>query len=216
MLPESARRTNVTVRLTPCRSRDKGRLLWDRLDAGGRDGALVTRVRDPEAARRMLDLLRKAGRQARMLAPNQTEAEQARCAAWFESAERPALAVAGGLAIPERPDIRQIYIMNLPPSLRAALNDLEAAGRDRLDAGAEFFASERDREFRLAETERRSPEDEYRVAARHDLARAAAWIENDGCARQFLARELFGEAAGRCGNCGWCLGKRGGLMPADD
>ena len=188
----------------------------NRLDAGGSDGALVARVRDACAARNMLGFLLKAGRRAKMLAPDQTWAEQARCSAWFADAECPALAVAGGLAIPARPDIRQLYVMNLPPSLREARDDIEAAGRDLLAADAEFFSSGRDHEFRIALAKRDfSGKPDAGAAALRDLARAAAWIENDGCARQFLARELSGRTAGRCGNCGWCLGKRGGLMPPD-
>ena len=202
MLPLSSRRSNVTIRLTPCRSRDKGDLLWQRLDAGGRDGALAARVKNPDAARRMLDMLKRAGRSARMLASNQTGAEQAQCRAWFTGAERPALVVAGAVAIPERSDIRQLYVMNLPPSLLAVLADLDAVGCDRLAANAEFFASMGDRDFRLdgIVAAARGEDDSAGVvmAAKQELARVTAWVENDGCARQFFIRELFENSIGPC------------------
>ena len=219
MTPAFSRRTNVTIRLTPCRSRDKGDFLWRRLDAGGRDGALAARVKNPDAARRMLDMLKRAGRSARMLASNQTEAEQAQCRAWFAGAERPALVVAGDVAIPERTDIRQLYVMNLAPSLLAVLADLDAVGRDLLAANAEFFASMGDRDFRLdwiaAASRGEDDPAEAVMAAKRELARVTAWIENDGCARQYFVRELFENSIGPCGNCGWCLGKRGSYLPPE-
>lgn len=203
------RRTNVVIRLTPCRSRDKGRLLWNRLDAGGRDGALVARVRDHDAAKNLLDLMNRTSRDTRILAANQSESEQARCVSWFRSADRPALIIAGGCPIPDRDDIRQCYIMNLPPSLAMAEADIAAGGRDALDADAEFFASRRDLEWRLAEAANAGD------AVPEEITRVVAWMENDGCARQFLAAR-HGVTTGKCGNCGWCLGKRAGLLPPDE
>ena len=167
----------------------------------------------------MLELFRKAGRTARMLAPNQTEAEIARCGAWFVGADRPALVVAGDLPLPERPDIRQLFVMNLAPSLLAVQADLDAVGRDFLAANAEFFASGGDRDFRLNGIMQAGQGENDPVGvvatAKRELARTVAWIENDGCARQFLIRELAGEETGPCGNCGWCLGKRGGYLPSE-
>lgn len=139
-----------------------------------------------------------------MLAARQTPGEQARCASWFAGADRPALVAVGAVPLPARPDIRQCYVMNLPASLALAEADLDAAGKDCLDATAEFFASRRDIDAASDGAERDA------------LARAVAWVENDGCARQFLALALHGRTTGPCGNCGWCLGKRGGLLPPDE
>ncbi len=200
--------TNSVIRLTPCRSRDKGRLLWARIDARERTGALVARVRDQRAAKNMYDLLLKTGRQVRILSSMQSEPEQARCETWFQTADRPALVVVGNTPIPERADIRQVYIMNIPPSLAAAFADIEATGRDGLLADCEFFASERDRDIRLNEINGKEN-------LRNQLAESIEWIENDGCARQYLHSHLHGQDTGVCGNCGWCLGKRSGLLPRD-
>lgn len=215
-----SKQTNSTIRLTPCRSRDKGRLLWARIDARERTGALAARVRDQRAAKNMFDLLAKTGREVRILSRNQSEPEKARCETWYQTADRPALVVVGDTPVPERPDIRQMYVMNIPPVLSAALADIEATGRDGLLADIEFFASERDRDLRLAEIDALTKNESNTSQShlenlRKELTDSIEWIENDGCARQFLHRHVFSLDSGVCGNCGWCLGKRAGLLPRD-
>lgn len=44
---------------------------------------------------------------------------------------------------------------------------------------------------------------------------AVSWIEADACSWASL-RKALGESAGPCGNCGWCLGKRGAFMPPEE
>lgn len=215
-----SKQTNSAIRLIPCRSRDKGRLLWVRIDARERAGALVARVRDQRAAKNMFDLLAKTGREVRILSRSQSEPEQARCETWYQTADRPALVVIGDTPVPDRQDLRQMYIMNIPPALSAALADIEVTGKDGLLADIEFFASERDRNLRLAEIDalaKAEPDggQSDQENLRKELADSIEWIENDGCARQFLHKHLFGLDTGVCGNCGWCLGKRGGLLPRD-
>ncbi len=216
-----SRQTNSVIRLTPCRSRDKGRLLWARIDARERIGALVARVRDQHAAKNMFDLLVKTGREVRILSRLQSEPEQAQCESWFQTADRPALVAVGDTPVPERRDVRQMYVMNIPPALPAALADIEATGKDGLLADIEFFASERDRNLRLSEIDALAKAGPgcgqlHPEKLRKELADSIEWIENSGCARQFLHRRLYDLDTGVCGNCGWCLGKRGGLLPRDE
>ncbi len=205
-------RSNVTIRLTPCRSRDKAALLWSRLDSIGVDGALVVRTMDQRNSKEMLDLLRRTGRECRLIASNQTESEQLACRSWFETHPSPGLVVSGNMAIPPKNNIRQTYLMNLPDSLFSALQDIEATGCDSLTSSCEIFASENDRLARLKalESEAREPD-----AAKHSLLEVIRWVENDGCARQFISSALYGQASCPCGNCGWCLGKRGGFLPQE-
>lgn len=207
-------RTNATIRLTPCRTADKGRLLLSRLPEKP-EGAELFRVRDEAAAKGTLDLLRRLGREARILGSLQSPPEQLQTESWFRTAERPALVTVGSHTFPgERPDVRAVYVMNLPPSLADASADLAAAGGDGLAADAEWFASGKDRKYRLEEIRREFPESA--LPDRIDrLNRAIAWLEHDGCARVFLARELRGETAGVCGNCGWCLGRPVAFLPPE-
>ena len=215
MAESAPRRTNVTIRLTPCRNADKGRLLRARLEAARPDGAELFRVKDATAARGLGTLLRRLERDARFLLPEQDEPERLRTAAWFATADRPTLIVAGAFSLPEnRSDVRSLHVMNLPVSLVAAAADLAAVGRDGLDASAEFFASESDRRRLAAGIEAAYAGDACRGRLER-LNQAVAWLEHDGCARVFLARGLRGETAGVCGNCGWCLGRKGTFLPPE-
>ncbi len=216
MFTPSPSRTNVLIRLTPCRNAGKGRLLSARLAAAPTEGALLFRVWDAPAALGLQQLLeRRFSRETRLLLPGQDEPERLRTRAWFRGALRPALVLAGDLPAPdERPDVRGFYIMNLPPSLASAAADLGAAGRDGLEATAEFFASASDRERRLAGIPADLPESERRERV-EQINLAVAWLEHDGCARAFLADRPGGAAAGVCGHCGWCYGKRGEFLPAE-
>lgn len=202
------RRTNTFIRLTPCRNADKTRLLASRLE-GVKGGGELYRVRDAVAARALLRFLKRTGRDARMAASEQTEDDLLRTAAWFRAADNPALIVAEPLPPPlDRPDVRRLFIMNLPPSLAAAASDLDAAGGDGLEAEAEIFASESDRRRRLEALD-------GDPAALERLNAAVFWLEHDGCARSFLNQNLYGETTGPCGNCGWCLGRRGAFLPPE-
>ena len=186
-----------------------------RLGDGLPEGAELFRVRTAQAGKGTLDLLKGLGRECRLLASNQSPPEQARTEAWFASAERPSLVVVGALPLPERRDVRSLYVMNLPPTLRMAEEDIAAAGRDGLDASVEFFASATDREARLREIEKEYPA-EARARQRERVNLCISWIENDGCARVFLARHLRGETVGVCGNCGWCVGRKSVFIPEED
>lgn len=171
-------------------------------------GAELYRVRDAKAAQRMADLLKSVGREARIVEPGNK-----RVAAWY-AAGGTALVAAGDAVFPDsRKDVRRLSVMNLPPSLEAAVADLRMAGADGLLAEADFFASSEDREYRLLEIEKKNMPVKARAAAMRRLALAVGWLEHDGCARDFLSRQLTGEARGPCGNCGWCLGRRGAFLP---
>jgi Superfamily II DNA helicase len=209
---EQTRRTNATIRLTPCRNDDKGRLLLSRLPEKP-EGTEVYRVRDDVAAKGSMDMLKRIGRDVRILAPLQSPPEQLQTESWFQGAPRPALILVGNTPPPTcRDDIRSFYIMNLPPTLSDAEADLEAVGRDGLAAEIEFFASGKDREHRLEAIRRDHPENTRRenIARLNDVV---TWMEHDGCARVALARLLHGIDVGVCGNCGWCLGRPAAFLP---
>ncbi|MDR1611274.1 MAG: hypothetical protein LBT97_00660 [Planctomycetota bacterium] len=199
------RRTNATLRLTPCRSRDKPELLLARIDAAGSDGAIIVRVLDGKAGEAAAGLLRRCGREARILAPAMDPDAIARNSAWFLSADRAGLVALEGIDPPARGDVRRVLIMNLPPSLETGAEDIGRAGIDGLAASAEIFASARDIDRRL------SPP--LGSAERERVLQTIAWIENHGCARQFLCRELLAGACGNCGNCGWCLSHAAKFIP---
>jgi superfamily II DNA helicase RecQ len=199
------RRTNATLRLTPCRSRDKPELLLARIDAAGSDGAVIVRVLDEKAGEAATGLLRRCGREARILAPAMDSSAIARNSAWFLSADCAGLVALEGLGPPAREDVRQVLVMNLPPSLEVGADDLGRAGIDGLAASAEIFASARDIDRRLSLP--------LGSAERERLLRTIAWIENNGCARQFLCRELLTGECGACGNCGWCLSHAAKFIP---
>ncbi len=214
MADDPLTRTNTIIRLTPCRNGDKTDLLASRLGDAA-DGAELFRVRTADAGAGLLKLLRRHGRNARLLLPNQSNPEIAQTEAWFASADCPSLIVAEPMPLPRlRQDVRSLFLMNLPPNLRAAYDDIAAAGNDGLDSAAEVFASRQDhaRRFDLFEQHFTSAQLLEKV---HELNECVSWIEHDGCARVFLARRLFGKKANICGNCGWCLGRRLGFLPQD-
>ncbi|MDR0362873.1 MAG: hypothetical protein LBJ46_09365 [Planctomycetota bacterium] len=198
-------RTNATLRLVPCRSREKPGLLLDRLDAGKPAGAAVIRVRNEKSASDAAAFLMRIRRESRTMAPVMGECELARVASWFKTADNAALIVVEGLPFPERSDIRQAYFMNLPVSLEAVKTDLDAVGLDGLDSRVDVFASARDIDIRLAAVENGAEKD--------SVKQVVAWMEHDGCARRFLAGHLLGAEAGDCGNCGWCLGRKARFIP---
>ncbi len=172
-------------------------------------GGELYRVLDAKAAQRMVDLLKSAGREARVY-----EAGSKRVAGWFADGGSAALVAVGSTAFPDvRKDVRRLCVMNLPLSLEAAVADLQLVGADGLLAEADFFASAEDREYRLLEIEKKNWPTGERTAAARRLGLAVGWLEHDGCAREFLSRQLGGETSGPCGNCGWCLGRRGVFLP---
>ena len=201
-------RTNTLIRLTPCRNMAKGRALLAHLEGTGISGSELYRVRDAESADRMVELLKRTGRKARTFLPIHSKSEKIRIRIWYANETAPALIASGPLPFPDdRDDVRRLFVMNLPPSLENAAADLAVTGRDGLSSEAEFFASAEDRVIRLAEIP---------ASARKRLTRleqAVNWLENDGCARVFLARTLHGKDIGVCGNCSWCLGRPATFLP---
>ena len=210
-------RPNILLRLTPCRDRDKLELLLARLP-GLDGGGMLIRIRTMEGAEALARKIAAAGFACRHVGPGQTQAERLRAEAWFKSEAEAILVVAEPVRLPKRPDARRLFAMNLPPSLPEAIRDIGAIGRDGLMASADFFASETDRKSRLAvlaEADEALPSAKRRRAelAREDIVQAVAWIEHQGCAWEALCRELGSPIPGPCGNCGWCLGRRTGLLP---
>ncbi len=215
MTDQPLARTNATIRLSPCRNRDKADILATRLPEKPK-GAELYRVRTAAAGAGLLRFLKNRGRDARLLLSNQSEPEQARTEAWYAAADQPALVVAEPLPFPSaRNDVRRAFCMNLPPDLRSMHADIARVGTDGLDSALEVFASRLDYDHRLAVLQRRFTDGTLakKIAA---LGDCVAFVENDGCARVFLAKRLFNRAVGVCGNCGWCLGKRSGFLPAEN
>ena len=209
------RRTNAVLRLTACRNADKSRLLALRLSERPA-GVELFRARTPRAAKGLLDFLRGLGRECRIYDGGGSPPDRLRTESWFASAESPALIAVEPVPFPRiRDDVRSVFVMNLPPSLADAAADLDTAGRDGLDCAVEFFASGLDRKNRLESMACRIPPEE-RDAWRRRLDDCVEWLENDGCARVFLARRLSGKEIGVCGNCGWCLGRKSARLPEED
>lgn len=207
-------RTNAFIKLTPCRHGDKGFLLHSRLSEPPQ-GAELFLVHTPRAAKGTFDLLKSLRRNCRILSADQTPPEQLRTESWFATADFPALILTESAPLPtHRGDVRAVYVMNLPPSLAVAEADIHAAGGDGLLASAEFFASRRDIGLRLEEPPD-GPLTEECKKLREDIEQTVAWMENDGCARVFLARHLHGKEIGVCGNCGWYLNRKSAPLPGE-
>ena len=136
----SFHRSNLELRVTPCRKQERRGILLQRLQDRP-DVSTIVYVTLQHTAESVATFLQKAGIKARAYHAGLPAEVRVSCQEAFMSGETPVIVatIAFGMGI-DKSDIRGIYHYNLPKSLENYSQEIGRAGRDGDDAVCEMFA----------------------------------------------------------------------------